>query len=144
MSQPQVTIIVTQRERFSYTQPSLESIYKHTTIPFQLVYLDGNSPPHIREYLSEKAREKGFTLIRKEQFLAPNQSRNLGLSQVETPYVVFIDNDILVTPNWLENLVRCAEETQAWIVAPLYLEGQPEEEIIHMAAATFLHFHSRG
>ena len=32
MNQSQVTIIVTQRERFSYTQPSLESIYELTTM----------------------------------------------------------------------------------------------------------------
>ncbi|MEH1929765.1 MAG: glycosyltransferase [Nostoc sp.] len=139
MNQSQVTIIVTQRERFSYTQPSLESIYELTTMPFQLIYIDGNSPSHIHQYLETKSREKGFTLIRREQFLAPNQARNLALNQINTPYVVFIDNDVLVTPHWLENLVRCAEETQAWVVAPLYLEGKPEDEIIHMAAG-FAHF----
>jgi GT2 family glycosyltransferase len=139
MNQSQVTIIVTQRERFSYTQPSLESIYELTTLPFELIYIDGNSPPHIQQYLETKSREKGFTLIRREQFLVPNQARNLGLSQVKTPYVVFVDNDILVTHHWLEKLVRCAEETQAWVVTPLYLEGKPEDEIIHMAAG-FAHF----
>ena len=49
---PKVTLIVTQRERFSFTQPSLESIYHHTNLPFELIYVDGNSPNDIRQYLA--------------------------------------------------------------------------------------------
>ncbi|MGB3761496.1 MAG: glycosyltransferase family 2 protein, partial [Rivularia sp. (in: cyanobacteria)] len=37
MSEPQVTIIVSPRERFSYTRESLESIYENTQIPFKLI-----------------------------------------------------------------------------------------------------------
>jgi hypothetical protein len=36
MQKPQVTIVVSPRERFSYTKESLESIYEHTQIPFKL------------------------------------------------------------------------------------------------------------
>jgi hypothetical protein len=53
---------------------------------------------------------------------------------VGTRYVVFIDNDVLVTPGWLDALVTCAEETGAWAVGPLYCIGPPELETIHMAA----------
>lgn len=138
----EVTIIITQRERFSYTQPSLESLYEHTEIPFELIYVDGNSPPHIKKYLQQQSKEKGFELIRREKFLAPNQARNLALIKVKTKYVVFIDNDVLLTPSWLENLMQCASETSAWVVAPLYLEGNPKDEIIHMAGG-LAHFRYR-
>jgi GT2 family glycosyltransferase len=139
----QVTLIITQRERFSYTQPSLESIYQNTHHPFNLVYVDGNSPSHIQQYLETQAEEKGFTLVHKETYLSPNQARNLVLDQVKTPYVVFIDNDVLVTPGWLEKLVQCAEETGALVVSPLYLEGKPEDQVIHMAGG-FAHFRERA
>jgi GT2 family glycosyltransferase len=131
--EPQVTIVVVPRERFSYTQKSLESLYKNTTVPFKLVYVDGNSPKHIKCYLETQSQLKGFDLIRSEQYLFPNQARNLGLAKVDTKYVLFVDNDVLFTPNWLEKLVQCAEETGAWVVGPLYLEGEPEKGIIHMA-----------
>lgn len=138
----QITLIITQRERFSYTQPSLESIYQNTHHSFDLIYVDGNSPPHIQQYLEAQAKEKGFTLVRKETYLFPNQARNLVLDQVKTAYVVFIDNDVLVTPGWLEKLVQCAEETGALVVCPLYLEGKPEDQVIHMAGG-FAHFRER-
>lgn len=51
--QASITIIVVPRERFSYTQQSLESIYTHTHLPFELVYVDAGSPKHIYKYLQQ-------------------------------------------------------------------------------------------
>lgn len=132
MSEPKVTIVVVPRERFSYTKESLESIYNNTNFPFKLVYVDGNSPRKHKIYLSNQAKEKGFDLIRTEHYLSPNQARNLGLARVDTEYLVFIDNDVLVKPGWLEKLVKCAEETGAWLVGPLTLQGS-DFKTVHMA-----------
>jgi GT2 family glycosyltransferase len=83
--------------------------------------------------LEEASREKGFVLIRTEDYLIPNQARNLVLDHVKTEYVVFVDNDALVAPGWLDALVRCADETGAWVVGPLYFEFEPECTQLHMA-----------
>ncbi|MBD2069395.1 glycosyltransferase family 2 protein [Leptolyngbya sp. FACHB-671] len=133
MSEPQVTIVVTPRERFSYTRESLESIYQYTKVPFKLVYVDGNSPTKIRQYLEAKSQEKGFEIIRTNYYLFPNRSRNLGLERVETPYVVFVDNDVIVTSGWLEALIQCSEETGATVVGPLVCQEEPVHETIHFA-----------
>lgn len=131
--EPQVTIVVVPRERFSCTQDSLESIYQHTKLPFKLVYVDGNSPPKVARYLQDRARTKNFQLVRSNRYLAPNKSRNLGLSYVKTKYVVFMDNDVILTPNWLQPLINCAEETKAAVVGPLMCQNQPLHEIVHFA-----------
>ena len=55
---------------------------------------------------------------------------------MKTKYVVFLDNDVLFTPRWLEELVGCAEETGAWVVGPLYLEGELTAGLIHMAGGS--------
>jgi GT2 family glycosyltransferase len=128
-----ITIVVSPRERFSYTQESLESIYAHTPIPFRLIYVDGNSPPSVQRYLKTAAQTHGFELIRRDRYLYPNQARNLGLVQVTTPYVVFIDNDVIVTAGWLEALVQCAQETGATVVGPLMCQYLPLHEMIHFA-----------
>jgi GT2 family glycosyltransferase len=133
MSENKVTLIVVPRERFSYTRESLESIYQHTSYPFDLVYVDGNSPEHIQDYLANQALAKDFTLIRTEQYLSPNQARNIGLQNIKTKYVVFVDNDIHVAPGWLEKLVNCAEETEASVVCPLVCIGKNLHSKIHLA-----------
>ncbi|MEP6913741.1 MAG: glycosyltransferase [bacterium] len=133
MTDAQVTLVVVPRERFSYPSRSLESIYEHTDFPFSLIYVDGGSPVSTRRYLEQKARENNFQLIRTNHYLSPNQARNLGGKDVNSKYVVFIDNDVLVTPGWLGALVGCAEQTGAWIVGPLTLVGNPESQTIHFA-----------
>ncbi len=133
MSEPKVTLVIVPRERFSCAQASLESIYEHTQIPFNLVYVDGNSPPAVQRYLAHQAQEKQFHLIRTDYYLHPNQARNLGAAAVQTPYLVFVDNDVMVTPGWLKALIDCAEETGAAVVGPLMCQHEPVHTEIHFA-----------
>lgn len=139
MEIPQVTLVIVPRERFSDTERSLHNIYEHTTFPFRLVYISAGAPPHIKQFLERESRQRDFQLVNVEHYLAPNEARNLGLCEVKTKYVVFMDNDARVRRGWLEALVRCAEETGASVVGPLYLEGEieptgeAESDTIHMA-----------
>lgn len=133
MSDPQITLVVVPRERFSYTRQSLESIYQHTQPPFELVYVDGNSPAETQAYLAEQASIKQFKLLRTDRYLSPNQARNLGLDQVKTKYLVFMDNDVIVSPGWLERLMQCAEDTGAAVVGPLMCQDEPVHQVVHFA-----------
>ncbi len=132
-TRPDVTIIVVPRERFTVTRRALETLYERTRYPFSLIYVDGGSPRATRLWLAAQARERGFTLIRTEGYLTPNQARNLALGRVTSTYVVSLDNDVLVTPGWLETLVRCAEETGASVVGPITCIREPECQIVHSA-----------
>jgi GT2 family glycosyltransferase len=130
---PDVTLVVVPRERFSYSRQSLESIYQHTEYPFELIYVDGNSPRHIQKHLEIQAEAQNFKLIRSEHYLSPNQARNIGLKYVQTKYLVFVDNDIHVSDGWLEKLIKCAEETNAALVCPLVCIGKKLHSKVHLA-----------
>ncbi|MCB8933258.1 MAG: glycosyltransferase [Fimbriimonadaceae bacterium] len=131
--EPRVTVAIVPRERFSFTRQSLESVLSNTTFPHKLVYVDGGSPPEVRDYLRAQSAAQHFELIRTEHFLSPNEARNLAAARLETEFVAFVDNDVTVDPGWLEKLVACADETGAWIVGPLYMIGPPGTDVIHMA-----------
>jgi GT2 family glycosyltransferase len=133
VSTPTVTIVVVPRERFSHARRSLESVYRNTDYPFELIYVDGNSPPHLQQYLQQEAADRRFTLVRTAHFLSPNQARNIGMKKVQTEYVVFLDNDVEVAPGWLTHLVECAEDTGAWAVSPVYFEGTTKSRVVHTA-----------
>ncbi len=130
---PEVTIVVAPRERFSYAKQSLDSLYEHTQVPFKLIYVDGNSPSPEREYIEQQSYEKGFKLIRRDHYLWPNRARNLGLAEADTPYVVFVDNDVVVQPGWLRLLIDCSKSTDATVVGPLMCHEEPVHEIVHFA-----------
>jgi GT2 family glycosyltransferase len=119
---PRATIVQVPRERFSAARESLESIYANTEEPFDLVYVDGDSPRGLRRWLEDKADEHGFKLVRRDRFLSPNEARNIGLAEVDTEFVAFVDNDVLVKPGWLQKLIECADETDAAVVGPLTCE----------------------
>lgn len=141
MLQPKVTLIITQRERFCFTQVSLESILADNSYPFDLIYVDGGSPNHIQEYLQTKASQHDFiTVIRRDHYLKTNEARNLALPLTKnSDYIAFLDNDVIVERGWLKSLVECAEEEQAALVAPLIFEGNPQlpeqDKPVHIAGA---------
>lgn len=132
-TQPKVTIVVTPRERFSYACESLDSIYQNTRYPFELVYIDGNSPKYVQDYLQRQSLIHGFKIIRTEHYISPNQARNLALSAVDTEYLLFIDNDVYVEAGWLKKLINCAEETDSTVVCPLVCIGKERGKTIHLA-----------
>lgn len=129
----QATIVVVPRERFSYAERSLASVLSTTTEPFKLIYVDAGTPESVRRGLHQQSDRKGFRFLSTPDYVSPNKARNMGWQAVDTKYTVFLDNDALVTPGWLEALVRCAEETGAWVVGPLYLIGELEKRTIHLA-----------
>ena len=133
MTAPNVTLIVVPRERFSYAQTSLNSLYDHTQLPFKLIYVDGNSPKGLQQFLKQQSEERGFKLVRTNQYLYPNQARNIGLHHADTEYIVFVDNDVVVSPGWLTALVICADETGAAVVGPLMCQHEPIHQEIHFA-----------
>ncbi len=129
---PLVTVVVVFRERHSFASRALRSILEHRDYPFALHYHDSQSPPSVRREL-EAAQGRGELSLFTAGAGTPNQQRNQALQAVETKYVCFIDNDVLVTKGWIETLVATAERTGAGIVFPLYLMGELSEDRIHMA-----------
>lgn len=132
MDRTDVTIAVIQRECFSLTEESLNSLYENTDLPFKMVYIDGASPRATRQYLQNESKERGFELIRVEKYLQPNQARNIALRHTQTPYIAFVDNDCLFRQGWLTKLLECARETGAEVVTPIITEGSnPAFETVH-------------
>ncbi|MFM2042748.1 MAG: hypothetical protein RLY86_1324 [Pseudomonadota bacterium] len=131
---PRVSVVVTPREKFSLALDSLDSLLPSLAgMDHELIYVDGNSPRPVREGLAERARHHPMRILRSERYLAPNAARNRGAAAARAPLIVFIDNDVMVTPGWLEALVVCAERTGAAIVGPLVCQGAPLHSIVHCA-----------
>jgi GT2 family glycosyltransferase len=133
-SQPRATIVMIARERHALTETALDSLVQNTARPYRLIYTDSQTPDWLWQKLQQRAPEWGLELMRRTGRLWPQALRNLVLDSLDTDYVVFIDNDVLVSPGWLEKLIACADETNAGIVGPLYLWGDGiKPPMIHMA-----------
>lgn len=138
MPEPTITVVISPREGHFMSLVSLHSVLADTSAPFDLVYLDIASPPQIAANLRQEADARGFRLVRHDDWIAPALARKQLLADIDTAYVAFIDNDILVEPGCLRTLIDCAEETGAGLVCPLYLQtGGGQGATIHMAGGVF-------
>ena len=134
---PKTTLIVTPRERFGMAVDALKSIIADTDSPYELIYIDGSSPTPVARMLEALCRRHGFKYMRFDRYLSPNEARNIGQREATTDYVVFIDNDVIVSPGWLSALETCAEETGAEVIAPLTCQRDPLHHEIHQAGGEF-------
>ncbi len=133
---PEVTVVVSPRDHFFHTRVALERLFSNTPQDFRLLYVLHSAPPAVEAYVEHESRSRGFDVVRSPHVLTPNEARNLGLARVDTPFVVFLDNDAVVAPGWLEGLLGAAKRTEAWIAGPTYFFGMPEQECIHMAGGS--------
>jgi GT2 family glycosyltransferase len=132
MSTNEITIVMVPRERYSGIAKAIETLYEHTeNAQFKLVVVDGGLPENVRTFIERESHDRGFMFIHKDYPLTPNEARNIGLKHVKTTYVVFADNDVQFTPNWLPPLVSAAEEFDAWLVGPTILDANTDR--IHAA-----------
>ena len=134
MSEAQVTVIMAPRERYTRIAGAIESLYEHTDQPIELFVIDGALPDDVRKEVEALANKHGFHFDHKPYPLTPNEARNIALAQTKTPWIVFADNDVVFTPNWLPPLIKAAEDYDAWLVGPTILDGDTlEDGMVHAA-----------
>src|SRR5690242_1108843 len=138
-SYPQVTVVITCRERRQLTEATIDEVVRNTRIPIRLLYVEAGDPDWLRSKIAHRSREWSLEVIRFDEPLWPTQARRRIADLIDTKYAVFMDNDVLVQPGWLEHLVDCAEQTGAGIVGPLYLIGaDAQADSIHMAGGELI------
>jgi glycosyltransferase involved in cell wall biosynthesis len=105
------SIIVLCCDQLDYTRLCLESVLRHTRSPFELLLVDNGSTDGTRDYLDEVRRRRGparTVVLRNETNLGYPTGCNKALEQARGRYLVFLHNDAVVTPGWLEGLVAGA------------------------------------
>jgi glycosyltransferase involved in cell wall biosynthesis len=128
----EITVAVVPREKFSLCQTSLASLLENTTIPFKLLFIDGNFPVELMRWVEQRLANRPNTeILHYDYYLGPVQAYNIAVEKADTKYIVFMDNDMYVRPGCIEALYGCAEETQADVVSPIILEGGPATDIVH-------------
>ena len=119
-----VSIIILTLNQIDYTRQCIESILRYTRIPFEIIVVDNGSTDETIEYLnSVKENIKHvhqITIILNNENLGFAGGNNIGLSISKGCYALLINNDVVVTPGWLERLIETAERSpKIGIVGPM-------------------------
>jgi hypothetical protein len=138
MTAPRVTLLMTVRERYGLTLASIEDVLAKTTIPHRFVFAHGELPRWLDEGVDGLERAGRIERRRFPGEPWPQQLRQALAAELDTEFVAYIDNDITVSPGWIERLLECADATGAGAVGPLYLWGDGvKPSKVHMAGGWF-------
>ena len=107
-----VSILILCCNEVEVTKLCLESLRAHTRAPYELVVIDNGSTDGTAEYLHATARLPG-----PERVTVAINSTNRGypagvnqaLGAARGELVVMLNNDVVVTPHWLERLSACLD-----------------------------------
>ncbi len=104
----------------AYTKLCIESMIQHGTPLDRLVVVDNGSTDETRDYLSTLAL--GGRIFN-TQNLGCGVAWNQGALAQQAEWTIIMNNDVLVSPQWIENLIGTAEQLQLKIISPALIEG---------------------
>jgi len=103
-------IIIPIKDNLSDFKPCFESIVKYTSYPYKIIMINDGSDENTTAYLKNIAsKHKNTTLLNNETNLGFLKSANKGMAISNAPYLLILNTDTIVTPGWLDKMVRCAE-----------------------------------
>jgi len=113
-------IIICVHNALNDVTACLESIIRQTPSVYSLILVDDGSDVAIASFLEEFARENDACLIRNDVARGYTFAANQGLKSSKNNYVVLLNSDTIVTADWLDRMLECAEsDERIGIVGPL-------------------------
>ena len=96
-----------------YTEEAINSIKHHTGYPYELIVVDNGSKDDSVNILKRLNKNKIIDkLVISKKNLGFAGGNNLGLKEATGDYVAFINNDVIVSPNWLGKLIKVLEDDE--------------------------------
>jgi GT2 family glycosyltransferase len=101
-------IVLLVFNNITLTKNCIESILNNTDVPSKLIIVDNGSEKNVRDQLS---RVKGndnvkVTIILNEKNLGFARGMNIGIRNSNSQFVCLLNNDTIVTPGWLNNMIE--------------------------------------
>ena len=103
------SIIILNYNGKNFLQPCIESIVRETHTPYEIIVVDNNSPDKSGQFFSEQYPEVKFILT--DTNVGVPGGLNIGIRNASGEFVVLLNNDLVVMPNWLDNFFKSYEKT---------------------------------
>ncbi len=147
MNYPPVSIVFAayKTERYPYILRALDTISKQIYKKFEtILVVDGNN--ELYSILSNTLKEKDhikLRILKNEKRGGPSAARNRGVLESRGEIIAIIDDDVFVSPDWLEKLIKNFEHENVLMVGgkilPAYEKGSSilPEEILWLVGCTY-------
>ena len=98
-----VSVVILNYNGVGYIEKCLDSVYRTIGCKFEVILIDNASTDGSQLLCKKKFPE--IRLFQNDVNLAM-AARNIGIDNAIGEYIVFLDSDATVDPNWLQNLIK--------------------------------------
>lgn len=118
--QPKVSIVVVTYNNLHFTKNCLESMERFNNYEnCEIIIVDNLSNDGTREYLTEFAKSReDIKVILHDKNSGFAGGNNIGIKASSGDYIILLNNDTYVTPNWIKNLLRHFSDEKIAMVGP--------------------------
>jgi len=104
-----------------YTRQCIESMVRQGDDLSRLVVVDNGSTDDTRDYLQSLSLGG---LILNSANLGCGVAWNQGALALQSEWTIIMNNDVLVSSGWIENLIGSAEKNNLKVISPALIEGE--------------------
>jgi len=134
-ARPDVSVIIPVFNKLELTRACIASIHEHgAQASFEIIVVDNGSTDGTREWLKEQAARGRLKGILNEENLGFSRGCNVGAEASSGRFILFLNNDMEVTPNWLDPMVTILDNDPAVGIAGAKLLF-PDNTIQHAGVA---------
>lgn len=116
------SIVIISYQSLDKMRDCVESIDRWTDYPdYEVIVVDNGSDSEVVEFLRDfSSSHPRFRLIESKENLGFAGGNNLGMRAIsaDSRYVVLLNNDTVVTANWIAGMVRWLQDTTIGLVGP--------------------------
>ncbi|MCF6409171.1 glycosyltransferase family 2 protein [Pseudalkalibacillus salsuginis] len=105
MNKSEVTVLTASFNPGEYLRTAVDSVRKQTYKEWRHVIVDDASEDDSLSSIIDHLDDPRVTLIKNEQNLGQSRSQNMGLSHVETPFILMLDSDDWLFDYTIEKLL---------------------------------------
>lgn len=122
-NKPSVTVVILNLDGILFTRKCLESVLSSSYPNLKVLVIDNGSKIDETRQIEREFRTRKLSVIRLEKNFGFAKANNLGARKAHSKYVIFLNNDTIVSRKWIESLVKTAESNRAVAVQPKMLSA---------------------
>lgn len=132
-----VSILIPVFNQLSYTKQCIDSILQHKgSESFEIIIADNGSSDGTAEYLGQLKTQYPFvSTLRLERNYGYSVANNRAATLAKGTHLLFLNNDTIVTANWISALLSASQKSKVGIVGAKLI--YPKWELINHAGYVY-------
>lgn len=136
---PKISIIIPALNEEVYLPKLLQNLADQTIKDFEVIVVDAQSEDKTREKAEHFSDTLNIRVIEADKRHLAYQ-RNFGASKAVGEYLLFLDSDMKLEPDFIESLLKNIDESQFLLYLPLHMphDGTPPDEVLFRVISSFV------